>query len=311
MAEKQVDRMSKSVNFFMKALLVLPLLFLIGCATHSSPRQLPTGEEFLFVSDNEMAIIAAAYEAMNEARPRLPIFDIDGPGRGYQMTRAVVWDRYTTVIRVNRAEGEDANGNTVSGYYPEVSGIGTMIITGPATDEKVYRLALEKFGVVGTSKPVNELRNISFAHEDAAPARSKPVATVATYDIATANRDDVIASLLRDGRVILRGINFATDNADLSGGSYAAAGNISEVLNRNPQLKLAVVGHTDNTGDFTYNIKLSKRRAQAIVYVLVNDYDVEPTRLAAVGVGPLAPIDTNQTEYGRGQNRRVELVLIE
>ena len=148
------------------------------------------------------------------------------------------------------------------------------------------------------------------ATEKPAPAPTPPVAIVSTYEIATANRDDVGASLLRDGRVVLRGINFATDSADLSGGSYAAAGNIAEVLNRNPQLKLAVVGHTDNTGDYTYNIDLSGRRAQAIVDAIVNDYDVDPTRLAAVGVGPLAPIDSNQTEYGRGQNRRVELVLI-
>ncbi len=149
------------------------------------------------------------------------------------------------------------------------------------------------------------------ATKEPAPAPSQPVAIVETYDIATANRDDVGASLLRDGRVVLRGVEFATDSADLSGGSYAAAGNIAEVLNRNPQLKLAVVGHTDNTGDYTYNIELSGRRAQAIVDAIVNDYDVDPTRLAAVGVGPLAPIDTNQTEYGRSQNRRVELVVIE
>jgi outer membrane protein OmpA-like peptidoglycan-associated protein len=149
------------------------------------------------------------------------------------------------------------------------------------------------------------------ATEKPAPAPTPPVAIVSTYEIATANRDDVGASLLRDGRVVLRGIVFATDSADLSGGSYAAAGNIAGVLNKNPQLKLAVVGHTDNTGDYTHNIELSGRRAQAIVDAIVNDYDVEPTRLAAVGVGPLAPINTNRTEYGRSQNRRVELVLIE
>ena len=144
-----------------------------------------------------------------------------------------------------------------------------------------------------------------------APAPAPPVAIVSTYEIATANRDDVGAALLRDGRVVLRGIVFATDSADLSGGAYAAAGNIAGVLNQYPQLKLAVVGHTDNTGDYHHNIDLSGRRAQSIVDAIVNDYDVDPTRLAAVGVGPLAPIATNHTDYGRSQNRRVELVLIE
>jgi outer membrane protein OmpA-like peptidoglycan-associated protein len=144
-----------------------------------------------------------------------------------------------------------------------------------------------------------------------APAPAPPVAIVSTYEIATANRDDVGASLQRDGRVVLRGITFATDSADLSGGAYAAAGNIAGVLSQYPQLRLAVVGHTDNTGDYNHNIDLSGRRAQSIVNAMVNDYDIDPTRLAAVGVGPLAPIETNNTDYGRSQNRRVELVVIE
>jgi outer membrane protein OmpA-like peptidoglycan-associated protein len=82
------------------------------------------------------------------------------------------------------------------------------------------------------------------------------------------------------------------------------------VLNRYPALKVAVVGHTDNTGPFVFNIDLSERRAQAIAQALQTDFDVPTERLAAVGVGPLAPIDTNTTNYGRSQNRRVELVII-
>ena len=80
-------------------------------------------------------------------------------------------------------------------------------------------------------------------------------------------------------------------------------------MKKNPNLKVAVVGHTDNTGDFNYNLQLSQRRAKAMVDALVKD-GVAADRLAAVGVGSLSPVAPNNTPEGRAQNRRVELVLI-
>ena len=110
--------------------------------------------------------------------------------------------------------------------------------------------------------------------------------------------------------MVIRGITFETESADLSGASYAAVTNLGDLLNRYPALKVAVIGRTDNTGPFEFNIDRSERRAQAIAQALQTDFDVPTERLAAVGVGPLAPIDTNTTNYGRSQNRRVELVII-
>ena len=81
------------------------------------------------------------------------------------------------------------------------------------------------------------------------------------------------------------------------------------MMKQNPDLKVAVVGHTDSTGDFNYNLKLSERRAKAMVEALVKD-GVAANRLAGVGVGPLSPVAPNDTPEGRAQNRRVELVLI-
>jgi len=80
-------------------------------------------------------------------------------------------------------------------------------------------------------------------------------------------------------------------------------------MKKNPDLKVAVVGYTDNTGDFKYNLQLSQRRAKSLVDALIAG-GVASDRLAAVGVGPLNPVATNDTTEGRAQNRRVELVLI-
>lgn len=149
-------------------------------------------------------------------------------------------------------------------------------------------------------------------HAGSPPASSPPpVAMLTTFDLATAAPADVGEALRRDGRVALRGITFSTDSTELSPASREAVSVIGQVLYNNPGMRLAVVGHTDDTGPFSHNINLSERRAQTIVNVLQQAYDINPTRLAAVGVGPLAPVASNDSEAGRAQNRRVELVLIE
>ena len=68
-------------------------------------------------------------------------------------------------------------------------------------------------------------------------------------------------------------------------------------MKENPNLKLAVVGNTNNTGDFKYNLQLSQRRANAMVDALVKDR-VAPDRLTGVGVGSLSPVATNDTAEG-------------
>ena len=75
-----------------------------------------------------------------------------------------------------------------------------------------------------------------------------------------------------------------------------------------PDLKVAVVGHTDNVGSYESNLDLSKRRADAVVAELVSTYGIDNGRLFAAGASFLAPIASNETEDGRALNRRVELV---
>jgi outer membrane protein OmpA-like peptidoglycan-associated protein len=130
------------------------------------------------------------------------------------------------------------------------------------------------------------------------------------FDIATASPDDIAEPLKEDGRVAISGgILFETNTATLAPTAANLLTKLSDVMKKNPNLKVAVVGHTDNTGDFNYNLQLSQRRAKAMVDALVKD-GVAAARLAAVGVGPLSPVAPNNAPEGRAQNRRVELVLI-
>jgi outer membrane protein OmpA-like peptidoglycan-associated protein len=83
---------------------------------------------------------------------------------------------------------------------------------------------------------------------------------------------------------------------------------IAKLLKKEPELKLHVVGHTDNEGGLAFNMNLSKRRAEAVVNALVKNYGITAKRLTANGVAYLAPVAVNTTEEGRARNRRVELV---
>lgn len=112
----------------------------------------------------------------------------------------------------------------------------------------------------------------------------------------------------RTGRVAIYGIYFDTDSYTIKPESEPTLKAIAELLKTKTNLNVYVVGHTDMTGDFDHNIKLSKNRAKAVVDALVKDYGISSKRLISKGDGPLSPVSTNKTEEGRKLNRRVELV---
>jgi len=115
-------------------------------------------------------------------------------------------------------------------------------------------------------------------------------------------------SIKESGKATLYGIYFDTAKSDIKPESDASLKEIAQLLKNEPALKLYVVGHTDNTGIFESNMKLSQDRATAVVNALVNGHGVNASRLKACGDGPSAPVATNDTEEGRALNRRVELV---
>ena len=71
---------------------------------------------------------------------------------------------------------------------------------------------------------------------------------------------------------------------------------------------IVLTGHTDSKGKDAYNMKLSQRRANAVRQALITNYGLDATKLKAKGMGETQPVATNDTEEGRYQNRRVELV---
>src|SRR5690606_19032811 len=102
-----------------------------------------------------------------------------------------------------------------------------------------------------------------------------------------------------DGYIIVEGIYFDFDKTDVKPESKPALDEVAKLLNERPELSLYVVGHTDMKGSLSYNMNLSKGRAQAVVATLVKNYGVSSSRLEGHGVGPLSPLSTNKTEGGQ------------
>ena len=126
--------------------------------------------------------------------------------------------------------------------------------------------------------------------------------------LVTVDAAALAGDISRTGHAAVYGIYFDTGKADVKPESDAALAQITKLLENDPQLKLHVVGHTDAVGALPSNMDLSKRRADAVVKVLTTKYKIGAARLDSNGVGPLAPVASNDSEDGRAKNRRVELV---
>lgn len=128
-----------------------------------------------------------------------------------------------------------------------------------------------------------------------------------TGKIIVPSAAEINQSLSANGRIALYGVYFDTGVAALKPESKPTLDQILALMKTNPQLSLVVAGHTDNTGDYQANLRLSEQRAAAVVAALVKA-GAPPARLTAFGAGQAAPVASNDNDAGRAKNRRVELV---
>lgn len=123
-----------------------------------------------------------------------------------------------------------------------------------------------------------------------------------------ANAPAWLSDITSTGRAAVYGITFDTDEAAIKPESEPVLAEMAKLLRDNPTLNVFIVGHTDSTGSYEHNLKLSQERAAAVVDSLVSGHGIAAARMTAVGVGPVAPVASNDSEDGRAKNRRVELV---
>ncbi len=111
------------------------------------------------------------------------------------------------------------------------------------------------------------------------------------------------------GDVKLLNVKFVFGSDQLTGDYEAEIKRVTQYLTKHPKAKAELRGHTDSTGNEAYNQQLSEKRAKALYNRLVNA-GISAKRLTAKGFGEKLPVASNETAYGRSQNRRTELVII-
>lgn len=218
-----------------------------------------------------------------------------GRGREY---RATVEGRLTKIdYRLIKGGEKPSASQVVANYTAAIRRIGGSVIFEDklSATMKVAKDEKEIWALVRVSTAASNL-DLIIVEKDSMKQK------------VVANADILANDLAATGHVAIYGIYFETGKADVKPESEAAIDEIAKLIGQNPSLRLHLVGHTDNVGDTKKNMELSKARAEAVMKVLVTRHRISQARLNALGIGPYAPVASNNTDDGRAKNRRVELV---
>jgi outer membrane protein OmpA-like peptidoglycan-associated protein len=134
-----------------------------------------------------------------------------------------------------------------------------------------------------------------------------PSPQISTDNIAY--KDFKIKAIKKGERLVLNNILFETGKAILTKSSYSELDKLVKMMS-NSDVRVEISGHTDNTGGYELNKKLSESRAKAVVDYLISS-GINKDRLTYKGYGPDEPIAPNTSADGRAKNRRVEMKIID
>ena len=103
-------------------------------------------------------------------------------------------------------------------------------------------------------------------------------------------------------------VTFDTNQSSIQGRFHAVLDDVATVFNRYDQSLVDIIGHADSDGSDSYNLDLSRRRAESVAAYL-NQRGVDANRIYYEGRGESQPIASNATADGKAQNRRVEILI--
>ena len=157
----------------------------------------------------------------------------------------------------------------------------------------------------GKAREAEQARRQAAATEQARAAEQAKTAALASELASLKAQQTGRGLVLTVGDVL-----FASGKAEVSSGGQRSIDKLADFLKAYPKRNVLIEGHTDNTGDQDFNIKLSQQRADTVRNQLVSK-GVAPQRIRTKGYGAKFPVVDNDTTGGRQQNRRVEVVILE
>jgi OmpA-OmpF porin, OOP family len=158
-----------------------------------------------------------------------------------------------------------------------------------------------------------EMRNNFFLNNVYVIPASQLGLLVSNIRIASAETDArslLIKDLMEKGKAVTSDILFDVDKDVIKKESFSIIDQFGDALQKNPSLKIRIVGHTDADGAAAYNLDLSKKRAAAVKEYLMINQGIDGSRIVTDGKGATQPVAENNTDSGKAKNRRVEFVKL-
>jgi outer membrane protein OmpA-like peptidoglycan-associated protein len=132
----------------------------------------------------------------------------------------------------------------------------------------------------------------------------------ATGQLVSHYEEIAMQKLTEANKLVITWQFFDTDKHLIKADYIKDLENVVTVMNKVPNMKLNIIGHTDSDADEAYNQELSENRAKSVAKYLT-DRGIDPLRLNTSGMGETMPIYPNDSPESKKWNRRVELFIIE
>lgn len=188
----------------------------------------------------------------------------------------------------------NAMGSTISIFGPDKVMVGTPVVSDLLT------------GIYSINLPPN-----IYMVQVQADGYNTETAPVPVNDKQTFIQNFSLRAIPKKGeKVVLNGIKFKTNRADIIPSSYSILDEAAKMLKDNPTIKVEIGGHTDSRGSDAKNQRLSEARAVSVRNYLINNQGIAGDRLTAKGYGESLPLASNKTVKGRAENRRIEFVVM-
>jgi outer membrane protein OmpA-like peptidoglycan-associated protein len=189
-----------------------------------------------------------------------------------------------------------------------------LLITGTALGARVMAASNSapptKPTTVAQVNPASPTSTPSGGETAKAPAKLRP----RTRAAETGGKKDTKAMTMKKGSMgemaeIPTDVMFKFGSSELRPEAVNVLSECAEMIRRDGNKNMQVIGHTDSIGSASYNLGLSKRRAEAVTAWLVDKGGIPKEDLTATGLGESKPKTSNATAKGRAENRRVEVVM--
>jgi OOP family OmpA-OmpF porin len=208
--------------------------------------------------------------------------------------------------RVWESEGDREETSHLAYLVEQKAGIAAAVAQQKAAEEEAQRLYAQRDDIRLSARA----RETELARAQAEAATDRAAAATVRSQVLEQELAALQAKETERGLVMTlqEGVLFEYDRAELKPGAMRNLEPLLTFLREHPDRALLIEGYTDSTGSDSYNIELSQRRAEAVRSFLVSN-GISADRVLARGYGESYPVTTNETEAGRQQNRRVEIVI--